>query len=188
MQALIEACDNPDFPAVIRVVISSRADAAGLKKAANIPAIVIARADYASKPAFEKALQEALAEYPVDLICLAGFMHLLSADFIGSWEDRIINIHPSLLPAHKGLDTHARVLAAGETETGCSVHFVTPGMDEGPVIVQRKVAVLRDDTADTLAARVLAEEHIAYPEAIRQIAMSRPECHIMDRVNSLKRS
>jgi phosphoribosylglycinamide formyltransferase 1 len=190
MQALIEACRNPDFPAVISIVISSRADAAGLKKAAEagIPVSVVERTSFNSKAAFESVLQKTLSDHPIDLICLAGFMHLLSSDFIASWQNRIINIHPSLLPAYKGLDTHTRVLGAGDRETGCSVHFVTPDMDDGPLILQKKVSVRPGDTPDILAERVLEQEHIAYPEAIRQVAMSWPECHIMDHTKRLKRS
>lgn len=172
MEALIRACARPDFPARVSVVISNRPDAGGLAKAAaaGIAAETVDHKSFPDKAAFEAGLQAALARYPVDLICLAGFMRLLSADFIVRWPERIINIHPSLLPDYKGLNTHERVLAEGRAETGCTVHYVIPAMDEGPVILQKKVAVLPGDTPDSLAARVLEQEHAAYPEAIRLLA------------------
>jgi len=175
MQALLEACADPAFPARVAVVVSNRPDAAGLEKAGamGVATAVIDHKLYPGKPAFEKALHEALAPYNPGLICLAGFMRLLSSDFIAGWQDRIINIHPSLLPAYKGLDTHARVLADNGRETGCTVHLVIPEMDAGPVILQKKIRVMPGDTPDILAARVLEQEHIAYPEAVRMIAEGR---------------
>jgi len=175
MQALMEACADLSFPAQISVVLSNCPDAAALDKAraAHIPAIVVDHTLYKTKAEFEVAIQAALAPYPVDLICLAGFMRLLSADFIAGWPDKIINIHPSLLPAYKGLDTHARVLADGGTQSGCTVHFVRPAMDDGPTIVQRAVPVLQGDTPDHLAARIMVQEHVAYVEAVRLIAEKR---------------
>jgi phosphoribosylglycinamide formyltransferase-1 len=172
MEALLDVCADPAFPARASVVISNRPDAGALAKAAGrgIKTEIVDHRLFPNRTAFEAALQVALDRYPVDLICLAGFMRLLGADFVNSWHDRIINIHPSLLPAYKGLDTHARVLADGGTETGCTVHFVRPAMDDGPVIVQKKLAIQPGDTPDTLAARVLTLEHQAYPEAIRLIA------------------
>lgn len=172
MDALVTACADPAFPARISVVISNRPDALALAKAAaaGIATDIVDHTLYKTKADFEGALGEALAAHDVDLICLAGFMRLLSADFVNRWPDRIVNIHPSLLPAYKGLHTHERALADGVAEAGCTVHFVRPAMDDGPVIVQKSVPVLPGDTADSLAARVLAQEHIAYPEAIRLIA------------------
>lgn len=172
LKALIQACKNPDFPARIDIVVSSRADASGLRHAseAGLEHAVVARGLYSDREAFERALNNALRERQINLICLAGFMHILSRDFIAAWEGRIINIHPSLLPRHKGLDPHASVLESADTKSGCTVHLVTPEMDAGPVIVQREVPVYEDDTRQTLAARVLEQEHIAYPEAVRRIA------------------
>ncbi|MCB9989758.1 MAG: phosphoribosylglycinamide formyltransferase [Rhodospirillales bacterium] len=175
MQALIEACKADDFPARVALVLSNRPDAGGLQIAqdAGIQTASVDHKAYDSKAAFEGALQDVLSSHEIDLICLAGFMRLLSADFIGRWPDQIINIHPSLLPAYKGLDTHARAIADGAVEAGCTVHVVIPEMDAGPVILQKKVPVLAGDTPDALAARVLAQEHAAYPEAVRAIGDGR---------------
>jgi phosphoribosylglycinamide formyltransferase-1 len=175
LQALIDACARPDYPAEIALVLSNKPDAGGLARAkqAHIPVKVVDHRLYDGKPAFEAAVLAEIAAARADLICLAGFMRLLSAGFIGQWPDRIINIHPSLLPAYKGLDTHERVLADGAAETGCTVHIVRPEMDAGPVILQRAVPVKPGDTAESLAARVLEQEHIAYPEAVRLIAEGR---------------
>jgi len=175
MEALLRACREPDFPAEIVLVLSNRPDAPGLEiaKAAGIATVVVDHKDFPDKPAFEAALDQALAGHQVELICLAGFMRLLSADFIARWPGKIINIHPSLLPAYKGLNTHERVLADQRRETGCSVHFVSAEMDAGPVILQEKVAVAPGDTAQSLAARVLEAEHRAYPEAVRLIAQGK---------------
>jgi phosphoribosylglycinamide formyltransferase-1 len=175
MQALIEACAQDDFPAQVAVVISNRPNAQGLQKAAaaGIDTVIVDHKDYAGRDAFEHALDKALRRYAPDIICLAGFMRLISAGLIGGWEGRIVNIHPSLLPAYKGLDTHRRVLQDKKTQTGCTVHYVVPEMDSGPVILQRTVDVLPDDTPETLSARVLEQEHIAYPAAIRLIATDR---------------
>ncbi len=171
MQALIGACSKSEFPASVSVVISNRPGAAGLESAADagIATAVIDHKNYEDKASFERALQEVLSGYKPDLICLAGFMRLLSADFISLWPDRIINIHPSLLPDYKGLHTHERALADGVKESGCTVHFVTPEMDAGPIVLQKKVAVLPEDTPDALAARILEQEHGAYLEAVRLI-------------------
>ncbi|MCM2343963.1 MAG: phosphoribosylglycinamide formyltransferase [Alphaproteobacteria bacterium] len=173
MESLLRACAAPDFPAEVAVVVANRPDAAGLAKARDygIPTDIVDHKQYAGRPAFEAALQQTLSRHaPLDLICLAGFMRVLTADFVNQWPGRMINIHPSLLPEYKGLDTHARALADGKVETGCTVHYVIPAMDEGPVIVQRRVPILPDDSADTLAARVLLEEHQAYPAAVRIVA------------------
>jgi phosphoribosylglycinamide formyltransferase-1 len=172
MLALAKAASEPDFPAEIVGVISDKAEAGGLAKAAalGIPTFSFTRKDYDSKDAHEAAILSALESLSPDIICLAGYMRLLSAAFINRYEGRIINIHPSLLPLFPGLHTHQRAIDAGMVEAGCTVHFVTEGMDEGPVILQAKVPVLPGDTAETLAARVLVEEHRTYPAALRLIA------------------
>jgi len=172
MAALIEAARAPGYPAEIVGVFSNVADAPGLAVAAaqGIPTAARPHRDYADKPAFEAAMDEVLAGWRADIVCLAGFMRLLSPAFCTRWAGRLINIPPSLLPRHKGLHTHAQALADGVTEHGCTVHFVTPGMDEGPVIAQARVPVLPGDTADTLAARVLVEEHKLYPRALAMLA------------------
>lgn len=172
MTALAEATRAPDFPAEIVGVFSNRADAPGLQYAwlAGIPTAVRAHQDYPSKAAFEAALNDVLAGWHPDIICLAGFMRILSPEFCTRWAGKLINIHPSLLPRHKGLHTHEQALAEGVAEHGCTVHFVTPGMDEGPTIVQARVPVLPGDTAESLAARVLVEEHRLYPKALAMVA------------------
>ncbi len=177
MEALIKACADPAFPARAAVVIANNPGAEGLAKAqaAGVDTAVVDYRAYEDKRGFEQGLTQALEGRGIDLICLAGFMRLLSAEFISGWENRIINIHPSLLPAYKGLNVHERVLADGAEESGCTVHYVIPEMDAGPAIVQRAVPVMPEDTPGTLAARILAQEHIAYPEAVRLIAESRRE-------------
>jgi phosphoribosylglycinamide formyltransferase 1 len=137
LAALIEACAAPDFPAEIALVLSNRADAKGLEHAAHagIPARVLPHRGYSTRDAFDAALTQALDEARIELVCLAGFMRLLGDAFVGRWRDRLVNIHPSLLPAFRGLDTHQRVLDAGVRIAGCTVHFVRPAMDEGPIIV-----------------------------------------------------
>jgi phosphoribosylglycinamide formyltransferase 1 len=174
LQALIDACSETDFPAQIKVVISNRPGVQGLERAqsAGIKTEIVDHEDFDSRDLFENALQETLDRYDVDLICLAGFMRLLGRDFVERWHNAIVNIHPSLLPAYKGLNTHERVLEDGCAETGCTVHYVRAEMDSGPIIAQRVVKVLPGDTVDILAARVLEEEHKTYPDAIRVIAES----------------
>lgn len=175
LQALIDACAARDYPAEIVLVIANRADAAGLERGAHakIPTRVVAHRDFAERAAFDTALDTALKEAGVELVCLAGFMRVLGANFIDAWRDRMINIHPSLLPEFPGLDTHARALAAGAKRHGCTVHFVRNEVDSGPIIVQGSVPVLPGDDADKLAARVLAIEHRAYPLALRLVADGR---------------
>jgi len=175
MAALIDACAAPGFPAKVALVISNRADAAGLVRAgeAGIATRVIPHGDFPDRESFDAALDAALREAGVELVCLAGFMRLLSEGFVSDWRDRAINIHPSLLPAFKGLDVQARAVAAGVRFSGCTVHFLRPAMDDGPIIVQAAVPVLADDTGDSLAARILAEEHRCYPLAVRLIAEGR---------------
>ncbi|WP_438749226.1 phosphoribosylglycinamide formyltransferase [Pararhizobium sp. O133] len=172
MLALAKAAAEPDFPAEIVAVMSDKPDAGGLAKAKalGIETFSFFRKDYDSKDAHEAAILSQLAELAPDLICLAGYMRLLSATFINAYEGRIINIHPSLLPLFPGLHTHQRAIDAGVKSAGCTIHFVTEGMDEGPVILQTEVPVLEGDTAETLAARVLIEEHKSYPAALRLVA------------------
>lgn len=170
--ALIAACRQNDFPARIAMVFSNRADAGGLDLAreAGIPTEVVSHRDFPNREAFDAEIMRRLAGYKIDLICLAGFMRLLTPGFVTAWRDRMINIHPSLLPSFPGLDTHARALEAGVRVTGCTVHFVRPGMDEGPIIIQAAVPVMEKDDEAALAARVLAAEHRIYPRAIELIA------------------
>jgi phosphoribosylglycinamide formyltransferase-1 len=175
LQALIDACREPDYPAEIVLVISNVPGVQGLARAeaAGIPSQVIDHRGFADRPAFEAALTAALEAARVDLVCHAGFMRIVTAGFVERWRDRMINIHPSLLPAFPGLDTHGRALAAGVRFSGCTVHFVRTEVDHGPIIVQAVVPVAPDDDADSLAARVLAAEHQAYPLALRLVASGR---------------
>lgn len=175
LQALIDACADPHFPATIALVVSNKAGAFGLERAADagIPTAVIDHKAYRSRVAFDAAVDEALRAAGVGFVCLAGFMRILSEGFVERWRDRLINIHPSLLPAFKGLDTHQRAIDAGVTITGCTVHFVRPAMDDGPIIVQAAVPVLPGDDAERLAARILESEHAIYPLALRLIAEGR---------------
>jgi len=175
LQALIDACAAPDFPAKIVLVISNKADAYGLERAhvAGIQTAVINHKDFPDRQTFDRAMSEKLNQAGVQLVCLAGFMRLLSPWFAEEWRDRLINIHPSLLPKFKGLHTHEAAIAAGEKTHGATVHFVRPELDEGPIILQSSVSVLADDTAETLAARVLEQEHIIYPRAVHLYAEGR---------------
>ena len=172
LQALIAACAAPDFPATVALVVSNNPAAPGLDRARDggIPTVVVERRDHDSRDGFDEALGAAISAHDADLVCLAGFMSILGKAFVERWRDRLINIHPSLLPAYPGLDTHARAIEAGVREAGCTVHFVTAAVDAGPIIVQETVPVERNDTAETLAARVLAAEHRIYPQAVRLIA------------------
>lgn len=172
MDALIEAARAPDFPAEIVLVASNRPDAPGLAraKAAGLAVAAVDHKIYAGREEFERALQIILETHRVELICLAGFMRLFSPWFIGQWRDRLLNIHPALLPSYRGLHTHERALADGVKIHGCTVHFVVPEMDEGPIVAQAAVPVLDTDTAETLGARVLAQEHAIYPNALRLVA------------------
>lgn len=176
-RALLDATRQPDFPAEIVCVISNKGHAGGLDyaRAAGIPAIVIPHTGFSSREAFDITIDNQLRRHEVDLVCLAGFMRVLSPEFINRWPDRILNIHPSLLPAFRGLHTHEKTLAAGCKIAGCTVHIVRPELDEGPIIAQAAVPVLEGDTPDTLAARILEQEHRIYPEAVRLIAEGRVE-------------
>jgi phosphoribosylglycinamide formyltransferase 1 len=175
LQALIDTCVDPAFPAEIRLVISNHPGAAGLARAARagIPTRVIDHRSFSSRDGFDDAVDQALVESQIGLVCLAGFMRVLGDAFVAKWRDRLINIHPSLLPAFKGLKTHERALAAGVRFTGCTVHFVRPAVDDGPIIVQAVVPVLQRDDEARLAERVLAAEHQAYPLALGLIARGR---------------
>jgi len=179
MQALVKACLAADFPAEIVAVVSNNPDAAGLEFAAqhNIPTKVINHRDFDNREEFDTALSDYLSSVKVNLICLAGFMRLLTPDFVNRWRDRIINIHPSLLPAFKGLHVHERAIEAGARFTGCTVHIVRPEMDDGPIIAQAAVPILSDDTADTLADRILKQEHRIYPMALRLFAENKVKIH-----------
>lgn len=172
MRALVEAARAPDYPAEIVGVLANKADAEGLAfaRAAGIPTAVRTLRDYADKEAADAAIEAVLHSWGAQLVCLAGFMRILSPGFVERWRGRILNIHPSLLPLHRGLHTHAQALADGVAEHGCTVHFVTPGMDEGPPILQARVPVLPGDTVETLSERVLAEEHRIYPRALAMVA------------------
>jgi len=173
MSALIEAAKAPDYPAEIVGVLSNRAAAPGLAIAAaeGIATASLAQSKFPSRDMFEDVMMQTLESWDVDLICLAGFMRVLGEDFVNRWAGRMINIHPSLLPLYRGLHTHERALADGAQVHGCTVHFVTPGLDEGAAILQAEVPVLAGDTPETLAARILIEEHRIYPEALRLLAL-----------------
>jgi phosphoribosylglycinamide formyltransferase-1 len=175
--ALIGAVQDPDFPAQIAMVISNEPRAYGLTHAveAGIPWKVIDHRDFADRAAFDAALTATLEAAQVDLVAHAGFMRIVTDDFVAHWRDRMINIHPSLLPMFKGLDTHARALAAGVKLHGCSVHYVRAEIDSGPIIGQAAVPVLSADTAESLAARVLAAEHRLYPQCLRLVAEGRAQ-------------
>lgn len=175
LQALIDACADPAYPAEIVHVLSNVAGAYALERAgkAGIPTSVLDHRAFDSRDAFDAALSDHLREMGVEFLCLAGFMRLLTQDFVAAWQDRLINIHPSILPAFKGLHTHERALEMGVKLHGCTVHFVRPATDEGPIIVQAAVPVLPGDTPETLGARVLEQEHRAYPLALRLIAEGR---------------
>ena len=173
MMALIEAAKADDYPAVIALVVSNRHDAPGLERArdAGIPTAVVDHTRFGEdRAAFEQALDAKLREHRIDLVCLAGFMRLLTPWFVARWSGRMLNIHPALLPQFKGLHTHRRALEAGATRHGATVHFVVPEMDAGPIVEQESVAVRDDDTEATLSARVLELEHRIYPRALRALA------------------
>ncbi|MEM7042636.1 MAG: phosphoribosylglycinamide formyltransferase [Pseudomonadota bacterium] len=174
LKALI-AGQRPDAHYEIALVVTNRPGAGGLGIAdeAGIPNLVIDHKAFGEREAFERELDRKLKEAGVELVCLAGFMRVLTPWFVERWQDRLLNIHPSLLPAFKGLDTHARALEAGVRVHGCTVHFVRPELDDGPILVQGVVPVLGDDTEETLAARVLEVEHQAYPLALELMASGR---------------
>ena len=172
MEALLRAMAAPDFPAEAVLVFSNKADAAGLAiaRAAGVETAALSHRDYPSREAFDRAVDALLVEREVELVCLAGFMRVVSPWFCERWLGRMISIHPALLPAFKGLDTHARALEAGVAVHGATVHFVVPELDAGPIIAQGTVPVLDGDTPDTLGARVLEQEHLIYPRALAMVA------------------
>lgn len=175
MAALVEAARQDDCPYAVALVLSNRPDAAGLARAAEagVPTLAVDHRPFAGdREAHERAIDEALRRHEVEVVALAGYMRLLTPWLVGRWSGRMLNIHPSLLPKHPGLDTHARALAAGDTEAGCTVHLVTEGVDEGPALAQARVPVQPDDTPDSLARRVLAAEHRLYPRALAEFCRS----------------
>ncbi len=173
MEALIRATHIPSFPAHIALVMSNRPQAGGLEKARalGVTTDIIDHKTFATREKFERTLHAKLDKHRIELVCTAGFMRLLSPWFVSRWTGRLLNIHPSLLPKFKGLNTHARALKAGESEHGCTVHHVNEQMDGGEIIAQKSVPVRADDTAETLAARVLKQEHLLYPRALKNTAM-----------------
>lgn len=173
MVSLVDSMTG-DHPARPCLVLSNNASAGGLDKAQlrGVPTAVVDHRPFGEdRAAFEAAINAVLADHAPDILCLAGFMRVLTAGFVQGWQGRMLNIHPSLLPKYRGLHTHARALAAGDTEAGCTVHEVTPELDEGPLLGQARVPVLADDTPDSLAARVLACEHVLYPAVLHRFAM-----------------
>lgn len=186
LQSLIDACRDKAFPAEISLTLSNVDGVQGLERAkrAGIPTTVLSHNDFKTRETFDSSLTETIERFDVDLICLAGFMRILSDGFVNHWFDRMINIHPSLLPDYKGLNVHERVIKAGEDFSGCTVHYVRPDMDTGPIIKQAKVALEIGDDASSLAVRVLEQEHIIYPEVVRLIAEDRirieKECVVID--------
>ncbi len=174
MAALVQACEASDLSAEVVCVISNKKDAKGLESA-RAKGVFAYAPDFSSKQELESKITEEFKKQKVDLICLAGFMQLLSAEFVAKWEGKIINIHPSLLPSFKGLDTYRRALQEGVKFSGCTVHFVTAEMDVGPIIIQAAVPVLPQDSESDLAARILAAEHKIYPKAVKMIANKQVE-------------
>lgn len=172
MSALIEAAKAPDYPAEIVGVFSNKADAAGLTfaRAAGIATDVRSHKDYPDRETFDGEIQRILEAWHTDIVCLAGFMRIFSHGFAEAWTGRMLNIHPSLLPLFKGLKPQQQAIDSGVSESGCTVHWVIPNLDDGPIILQRRVPVLPGDTADSLAARILVEEHKAYPEALAMVS------------------
>ncbi|MEM1049648.1 MAG: phosphoribosylglycinamide formyltransferase [Pseudomonadota bacterium] len=177
MEALLDATIQPDYPAEICGVLSNRETAKGLEIAAmsGVPTAHVDHRAFASRAAFDEAVESRVLEWDADLIACAGFLRIFSEEFVERWSGRMINIHPSLLPLFKGLNTHEQALAAGVRVHGCSTHFVTSGVDEGPLILQAAVPVLHDDTPDSLAARVLSAEHRLYPQTLRLVASGRAQ-------------
>jgi len=175
LQALLDACADPTFPAEIALVISNVPGVLALERAqkAGVATAVIPHRDFPSREAFDAAMDRVLRAAGIEIVCLAGFMRLLSSEFVAGWQGAMLNIHPSLLPSFKGLHTHRRALEAGVKLHGCTIHLVTPDLDDGPILVQAAVPVQDDDDEDRLAARVLEQEHRAYPLALRLLAEGR---------------
>ena len=168
MKSLVESAREPDYPAEIVLVLSNKPDAAGLDfaKAENIPAIAIDGKAYDTREAHEVAIHKTLIEHNIDLVCLAGYMRILTEGFVSKWPGKILNIHPSLLPKYPGLNTHQRALDAGDEKHGCTVHIVTGELDAGPIVAQAEMPVLAGDDVESLTARVLMQEHSLYPKAL----------------------
>jgi phosphoribosylglycinamide formyltransferase-1 len=174
LQAIIDAAAHHGLPVDIRAVISNKTEAYGLERAreAGIDTVVLDHTRFAGREAFDAALQQTIDRYQPGLVVLAGFMRILSDGFVHHYQGKMLNIHPSLLPKYKGTNTHARAIEAGDHEAGCSVHLVTAELDSGQVLLQARVPILKNDTPESLAARVLEQEHKIYPEAIRQFALT----------------
>ncbi len=172
MKSLVEAARDPDYPAEIVLVISNKPDAAGLgfARAENIPAIAIDSKAFENREAHEATIHNTLVEHNIELICLAGYMRILNEGFVALWPGKILNIHPSLLPNYPGLNTHQRALDAGDKKHGCTVHVVTGELDAGPIVAQAEVPVLAGDDPESLIARVLVQEHLLYPKALKIVA------------------
>lgn len=187
LQALIDACTQPDFPAEVVRVIANRPEAYGLVRAerAGLPTLVIEHKSFPDRAAFDNALHEALLECEAELVCLAGFMRVLTADFVAKWEGKMLNIHPSLLPAFKGLHTHERAIQTGVKFAGCTVHFVAPEMDSGPIVIQAAVPVFPQDTPQSLAARVLEQEHKIYPQALKWLAEGKLQSRLRENYDEM---
>jgi len=177
MLSILKACEDQNYPAEVSLVLSNRPDAQGLvhAKERGIPTETVDHKAFDTREDFENEIQSRLQNYNLNLIVLAGFMRILTASFVEKWPEKIINIHPSLLPDYKGQNTHQRVLDDGKSETGCTVHYVTPDLDSGPTIAQARIPVLDGDTVETLSTRLLEHEHKIYPEAIRIIATSKSQ-------------
>lgn len=175
LQCLIDAAAGPDYPARIALVLSNNADAYCLQRAtiAGIPSAVIDHRDFADRPSFEAVVHKTLLRHAIDYICLAGFMRVLTGGFVARWHDRMLNIHPSLLPKYKGLETHRRALEAGDLIAGATVHLVRPALDDGPLLLQAEVPIREGDTPESLAERVLLREHEIYPKALAMLAEKR---------------
>ncbi|MDW3207864.1 MAG: phosphoribosylglycinamide formyltransferase [Alphaproteobacteria bacterium] len=177
LQALIDAAQDPGFPSRIGLVLTNVPGAYCLERAraANIPGAVVDHRDYPDRPAFEAAVDLTLREYGAEYVCLAGFMRILTEGFVEAWHDRMLNIHPSLLPRYKGLHTHRRALESGDEMHGCTVHLVRPALDDGPLILQAEVPILPGDSEDTLQQRVLSREHVIFPQALALVTAGRVE-------------
>ena len=173
LQAILDATKRSDYPAEVTLVISNKDDAYGLTRAADagVPGIIIRHADFPDRESFDRAMDEALQAAGIELVVMAGFMRILSDWFVHEWMGRLINIHPSLLPEYKGINTHQRVIDAGEKHHGCTVHWVIPELDAGKIIAQQALTIYPEDTAATLQERVHAMEHQLYPEAIKKVAL-----------------
>lgn len=174
LQAILDAARDAEYPAKIALVISNKEDAYGLTRAENagVTTVVIPHGNYESREAFDRMVDASLKTHGIELVVMAGFMRILSEWFVGEWQGKLINIHPSLLPKYKGLDTHARAIAAGDAEHGATVHWVTPELDSGEIIAQGSIPILPNDTAETLKIRIHDLEHQLYPAAIAQVAVA----------------